>query len=90
MRWSGRTTRYFLLLLPPLTSGCSDAPAQNILGSFFPAWMLCAAIGIAVSVVLRLLLGATGIEAHVPVAPLSYIACAVAITLLAWLLWFGH
>ncbi|WP_419728940.1 YtcA family lipoprotein [Lichenicola sp.] len=90
MRWSGQTTRYLVLLLPPLTSGCSAAPAQSILGSFFPAWMLCAVIGVAGSVVLRLLLGATGIGTHVPVAPLSYIAVAGAVTLLAWLLWFGH
>ena len=90
MRWFGRVARFSVLLLPPLMSGCNGAPAQEVLGSFFPAWMLCAVFGVAVSVVLRLLLGATGIGVHVPVAPLIYIAVAAAITLLAWLLWFGH
>ena len=32
-------------LLVLVTAGCSAAPAQNIMGSFFPAWLLCAAIG---------------------------------------------
>ena len=55
-----RTARTAVLLLSPLMSACTGAPAQNVLGSFFPAWMLCAAVGIAAAVLLRLLLGAAG------------------------------
>ena len=79
-----------ILAAPLLVTACSAAPAQDVLGSFFPAWMLCAAIGIGASVACRIVLGATGIEPHVPAAPLTYIAVAVAMTLLVWLLWFGH
>ena len=28
-----------------LLSGCSSAPSRNILGSYFPSWMICALIG---------------------------------------------
>ncbi|WP_419759134.1 YtcA family lipoprotein [Acidisoma sp.] len=71
-------------------SACSTAPAQDILGSFFPAWMLCAVIGIAAAVILRLVLGAVGLAAFVPLPALTFIAVAIAMTLLIWLIWFGH
>ena len=33
-----------------LNTGCSRAPSFNILGSFFPAWLLCGIVGIALAV----------------------------------------
>src|SRR5258707_13158702 len=37
-----------------LAAGCSRAPTFNILGSFFPAWILCGVVGILLAVVVRL------------------------------------
>ena len=31
-------------------AGCSSAPTMDLLGSYFPAWMLCAAAGIVAAV----------------------------------------
>ena len=78
------------LLLPFLVTACNHAPQQDLLGSFFPAWMLCAALGFLVSIILRVVLGAAGINAHVPVPPLTYICCAALVTMLVWLGWFGQ
>src|ERR1700742_2277221 len=36
-----------------LAAGCSRAPTFNILGSFFPAWILCGIIGILLASVAR-------------------------------------
>ncbi len=70
-------------------SGCSAAPSQDILGSFFPAWMLCVAVGVLAAVLCRRLLAAVGLSDHLLVPPLTYLALAVAVTLLTWLVWFG-
>jgi YtcA family len=35
-------------------AGCSRAPSFNILGSFFPAWIVCGVLGILLTVVVRL------------------------------------
>ena len=78
------------LASPFLLAACSGAPAQNVLGSFFPSWMACALLGIAAAVLCRLLLVAAGVEPYVPAPPLTFIAFAAASALLAWLLWFGH
>lgn len=70
-------------------AGCSASPSQNILGSFFPAWLLCAAIGLVAAIIGRWALTAAGIVPHLLLPPLTYLAIAVAVTLLAWLIWFG-
>jgi hypothetical protein len=63
---------------------------MDLLGSYFPAWMLCAVIGIVASVIIRQILAVAGINDYVVAPPLTYVALAVSATLLAWLLWFGH
>ena len=52
--------------------------------------MLCTAIGIIVAVVLRLILGAIGLDKHVLAPPLAYLAVVVAVTLFTWLTRFGQ
>jgi len=71
-------------------AGCGAAPAQNILGSFFPAWMLCAAAGIVIAILVRQVLRATAVDPYVIAPPLTYLCIAVAGTLAVWLIWFGH
>ena len=69
---------------------CSRSPAQDLVGSFFPAWMLCAAGGIVAAVIIRLILGALGINDYLVAPPLTYVAIAGSATLLIWLAWYGH
>jgi hypothetical protein len=52
--------------------------------------MLCAAVGIVASVIIRQILAMVGVNAYVVAPLLTYAALAVFVTLLAWLLWFGH
>jgi hypothetical protein len=40
--------------------GCgADAPTLSLVGSYFPAWILCSLIGVAVGLAARVLLSAT-------------------------------
>ena len=71
-------------------AGCSYSPTQNLFGSYFPAWMLCAALGIVAAVIIRQILVVAGISDYVIAPLLTYAGLAVSVTLLAWLLWFGH
>jgi hypothetical protein len=77
-----------LALLSP--AGCSQAPSQNILGSFFPSWLLCGALGLAAALVCRIVLGTAGLDKTVLAPPLGYLAVAVAVTSFVWLLQFGQ
>jgi len=71
-------------------SGCSHAPTLDLLGSYFPAWMLCAVAGILAAVIIRQILALAGIHEYVLVPLLTYTGFAVSVALLLWLFWFGH
>ena len=39
-----------------LLEGCSRAPSFDILGSYFPAWLICLALSVVLTAVIRWLL----------------------------------
>jgi len=51
-----RILRRASLFAPLLLTGCGRAPAFDVLGSFFPAWLICLAVGILLTVICRALL----------------------------------
>jgi YtcA family len=66
------------------------SPTLDLFGSYFPAWMLCAVVGILIAVAIRQGLVVTGIDEYVLAPLLTYAGMAVSATLLVWLVWFGH
>jgi hypothetical protein len=73
-------------------SGCSlrGAPSYSLFGAFFPAWLLCAAIGAVGSLGLRSFVIAVGLEDAMPFKLLVYVAFAVGLALWLWLSLFGE
>src|ERR1700688_345487 len=70
-------------------AGCNDAPAQNILGSFFPSWMLCVLAGNGAAILARQGLAAVGIDKTLPAPLLVYLALTVFFAFAVWLAWLG-
>ena len=66
------------------------SPTLDLLGSYFPAWMLCAAAGIVAAVVIRQVLAIAGVGEYVVAPLLTYAGLALTGTWLIWLLFFGH
>jgi hypothetical protein len=66
------------------------SPSLDLLGSYFPAWILCAAAGILAAVIVRQVLSVAGIGDYVVAPLLTYAALALSATWLIWLLLFGH
>ena len=77
------------MCLPALVAGCDGSPSRNILGSYFPSWMVCALVGIALALVARAVLKLTGLleELPAPLVVLLAFGCAVNFTL--WLVWLA-
>jgi hypothetical protein len=82
---SAYTQQHFLAIIPPNTS-----PAQNILGSYFPAWMLCALIGLILTVMIYVIFVKIGIDEFIPAKLMIYLGLAISLTFIMWLLWFGN
>ena len=63
-------------------------PRINIVGSFFPSWMLCAAIGVAAALLVRWLLIKVRLDPYVGPPVLFYLSFAILITLVLWVAYF--
>ena len=70
-----------------LVSGCSRAPSFEIVGSLFPAWLLCLVIGILLATIGRWLLLRQQIIIVWPIV--VYPSLAALFTFLLWLMFFG-
>jgi len=68
-----------------LMTGCGRAPSFDILGSFFPAWLLCLVIAILLTVISRVLLSRY-VEIVWPV--LTYPSLTAVFTFALWLVLF--
>src|ERR1700733_4093835 len=72
-----------------LVAGCSRAPSFNLLGSFFPAWILCGVIGILLAVAVRLFFVRIKLEQQLKPLILVYPCLAAFFTFTLWLLFFS-
>ena len=85
-----RVNRRMSLLALALLAGCAGPPAVNVVGSYFPAWMLCTLIGLVTAVCLRQILVLCRLEGLLLLPLVTHAAVALAVTLAVWLIWFGH
>jgi len=76
------------LLLPGslLFAGCSRAPSVDVLGSFFPAWIVCLAAAIGLTALVRLALMRFRVKVAFPI--LVYPSLAALFTFALWLIFF--
>jgi hypothetical protein len=72
-------------------TGCSlqGAPSFPLVGAYFPAWMMCALIGILTAIGFRVAFLALGIDAILRFRLFTYVSLGVLMALLVWALVFG-
>lgn len=73
----------WIAVAPLVLGGC--APIVNVQGSFFPAWVACAVIGIALTVVAHRVFVLTGLAPHLGPPLLIYPSLGLLLILLTWL-----
>jgi hypothetical protein len=69
-------------------TGCARAPSVDIIGSFFPVWMICLTASIILTFVVRYLLLRFRIESEVGPLALFYPSVVVLFTSLLWLIFY--
>ena len=75
-----------LLALVMSCAGCSRAPSFDILGSFFPAWLLCLALGLLLTVAAHWLLLRVRVVLAMPI--FTYPSLTALFTFALWLAFF--
>lgn len=74
------------------SQGCarSGAPTLALFGSYFPAWLFCAVIGVIGAILARVAVAAIGRTAPLALEPFAYVALGVLIGVLVWLIFYGR
>ena len=81
-----RPSTFGLPLALTLCTSCSRAPSFEILGSFFPAWLVCLALGLVLTVVGHWILSRVRVVLAVPI--LTYPGLTALFTFALWLSFF--
>jgi YtcA family len=81
-----RVMKYGLIPVSLLLAGCGHAPSFDVVGSFFPAWLICLAVSILLTVLARWLF----LHLRVILAPpiLIYPSLTAAFAFALWLIFF--
>ena len=72
-----------------IVAGCGFAPSVNVLGSFFPAWLICIVVGVVLTIITRQVFVAMKIASDLRPAGLVYPCLAGLWIFATWLVLFG-
>jgi YtcA family len=86
MKGMARVSALVLLLGLLFCMGCDRAPSFDIVGSFFPAWLVCIFVGLLLTVATRWLFLRLRVEIALPV--LTYPSLTALFTFALWLALF--
>ena len=84
---SAQILRRASLLAPLLLASCSRAPSFDILGSYFPAWLICLVLSVVLTAVMRWLLLRFQIAVVFPI--LVYPSLTALFAFGMWLVFYG-
>ena len=81
-----RPSTFGVPLALTLCTSCSRAPSFEILGAFFPAWLVCLSLGLVLTVVGHWILSRVHVVLAVPI--LTYPGLTALFTFALWLSFF--
>jgi hypothetical protein len=82
--WKSIVTSQFVLA----TAGCSGSPVFNILGSYFPAWLVCLGISIGLTFLVHLFVTAKKLADQLWPLPIVYSALVCFFSCTLWSIFF--
>ena len=72
----------------PASAGCSGRPAFNILGSYFPSWLVCVAIAIGFTFLAHLFVTTKKLADQLWPLPVVYLSLVCFFSCTLWLIFF--
>ena len=71
------------------TPAAAAAPSLVVFGAFFPAWILCALVGVVGAILVRAALVMLKLDELLPAKLVVYLAFAILIGIGVWRLWYA-
>ncbi len=78
-----------VLALALFPQACRGAPAVEVAGAYFPAWLGCALVAVVGAVLARAAMVATGLAQAMPLQLFVCISIGLLVAALVWLAWVG-
>jgi YtcA family len=72
-----------------VVAGCARAPSFNIVGSFFPAWLICMVVGIGLAAIANWVLRRYKLDQQIIWTIVVYPCLAAFFALTLWLIFFS-
>jgi len=66
------------------------SPTIDILGSYFPAWMICIVSGLTLALISRWIIRAYHLEPYASPAPLIYTCLTIIYTFVTWIVFYQN
>ena len=66
------------------------SPTVDVLGSYFPAWMVCILSGLALTFIAHWIVQVSKLESYLGPAPLIYSSLMVIFTFATWILFYQN
>ena len=81
---TNRRIEFAVLLTGLAVAGCERAPSVDVLGSYFPGWLICLVIALPCTVLVRSILRRLQVEVSAPV--IVYPSLLALFTFAQWLI----
>jgi hypothetical protein len=85
--------RFLFPLAGLLLTGCqadNHSPTVDVLGSYFPAWIVCIVIGLALTLITRQIFIGLKVNAYLRPSVLVYVCLMIFYTMSVWLLFYRN
>ena len=87
---AGVVVAVVVLFLVAVRVSSHHSPTVDILGSYFPAWMVCILIGLTLTFIAQWLIQVLNLKPYVGPAPLIYSCLMIIFTFVTWILFYQN
>ena len=90
MRFVGIAVALFVVIFLAVQLSSDYSPTVDVLGSYFPAWMVCILSGLALTLIAHWIVQVGNLKRYIGPAPLIYSSLMIIFTFATWILFYQN
>ena len=90
LRFVGIAVALFVVIFLAVQLSSDYSPTVDVLGSYFPAWMVCILSGLALTLIAHWIVQVGNLKPYIGPAPLIYSSLMIIFTFATWILFYQN
>jgi len=90
LRFVGIAVALFVVIFLAVQLSSDYSPTVDVLGSYFPAWMVCILSGLALTLIAHWIVQVGKLKPYIGPAPLIYSSLMIIFTFATWILFYQN